>query len=133
MKPEAALVRPDRIIVLDTKAPVCPDLSGVVLPRDAERYDPVRFGQSLEDLQIVITGMVLEVAQNIGGHFRDCLNELGLPRIAFFNSADELGKRWNLFATHAAAPWIMNTAICTCRPPICRRAFWSPGSHSRPI
>ncbi len=89
MEADAALVGSDRAVVLDAIAAVDADMSGIVLPADAKRDHPVRLGHALEDLVLVVFRVVADVVEYALGDFTECLDELGLPRVALLHTLDE--------------------------------------------
>ena len=76
---DAALVRADGIVVLDTPAALDANIAIIVFPADAERHDAVGFGNAPQYLLRVIFFLVGDEIENIFRYFLNCLHELGLP------------------------------------------------------
>lgn len=89
METNAALIGPDRIVVLNAPSALDADIAVIVLPADAEGDHPVRLGDSPKDLVMVIWFLVGDEVENILGDFLHRLNKFSLSRIAFLHPLDE--------------------------------------------
>ena len=79
---DAALVRADRVVVLDAVAALHADIAGIVFPADAERYHAVRLSNAAQDLFGVVCFLVLDEIEDVFRHFLHRLHEFRLVRIA---------------------------------------------------
>ena len=89
MEPDAALVRPDGIVVLHAPAALHADIAFVVFPADAEAHHPVGLGDAAQDLVFVIERLVLDEVENIVGDFMHRLDEFRLAWIAALDALYE--------------------------------------------
>ena len=91
---EPAFVGPDRVRELHAPGAVGVDRAVVALPGNAERDDPVRLGQPLEDLQpLVFRVVLLDERDDRLGHFPHRLVELRFPRVATAQPLHEVRDR----------------------------------------
>ena len=86
---DAALVGPDRVVVLDAVAALDAHAAVVVLPADAEADHAVGLGDAAQDLLGVVGLLVLDEAEDVLGHFLHRLDELRLVRIALLDAFHE--------------------------------------------
>jgi hypothetical protein len=86
---DAALVRADRIVVLDAPAALHADIVVVVLPDDAERHHSIRLGDAAQDLIFVIERLILDELEDILRHLLHRLCEFRLAWIAALHAFHE--------------------------------------------
>jgi hypothetical protein len=86
VKANAALVGADRVVVLDPVATVDPVVPVVVFPAHAKDDDAVGFGDTAQDLRLVVLLLVLDVVEDVVGDLGDRLMELVLSRVALLDA-----------------------------------------------
>jgi len=104
---DAALVRADGIVVLDSVAALDADTVIVVFPANTKGYHPVRFGNPPQDLRRVIGFFIFDEIENIHRDFLNRLDEFGLPRIAFLDALHECRKIYMIGNGHTIPPYIV--------------------------
>ena len=82
VEPQAALVRTQRRVELDTEAAIHLHLAGVVDPRHPEDDLPLRLAQPLDDGRVDVVRMLGDDRAEALEHLVDCLVELTLARVA---------------------------------------------------
>ncbi len=82
MEPNAALVRANRHAVLDAVAAVDLHAAVVVYPGHAEHDDALGLHQALQQSVLGVAGVFCNKGPQAFHHFGDCLQKLGLPRVA---------------------------------------------------
>ena len=89
VKADAALVGPDRIVVLDPITAIDPDISFIILPAHAKDDDAVRLRHAFHDLHVVVMRLVGDIRKDAMRHLMDGLMKLGFPGISLFHSGDK--------------------------------------------
>ena len=84
------LVRPDRVVELDSPRAIRADVPATVLPRDAENDDPVRLGHPLEDLVVAVARVVATEGNDPVRDLPHGLMELALAGIPAAQAPHEL-------------------------------------------
>ena len=84
MKPQAALVRADGVVVLHAVSAVDLDLALVVHPRHPEEDRPVGLHKALQQPLVLIFGMLVENGAQRFQHFPDRLQEFLLMTVSLF-------------------------------------------------
>ena len=88
---ETALVGTDGVVELDAESALDVDLALVVLPGDAEDEDPVGLDHPLEDLLLLVLGMLLEAG---GQGVHDLLDGLVELRLRGMFALDVVHELW---------------------------------------
>jgi hypothetical protein len=76
----------------------------VVFPHAAKRDDAIGLGDAPKDLVLVVLNLVLNVVENVLGHFLDGLDEFGLAGIAAFQALEEASEIDVVGDCHAILP-----------------------------
>ena len=89
MKPKAALIGADSIVVLHPVATLYANIAIVVFPTDAEAHNTIRLRDPAEDLILVIDLFIFDVVKDVLRDLIDGLVKLGFPGVALFNTFHE--------------------------------------------
>jgi hypothetical protein len=102
VEPQAALVGADGAGELHAVAPVDLDLARVVHPGDAELDHPLGLDHPLEDLGLVVLGVLLEDHHQGTDHLADGLEELWLVGVSLLHPPHEVIHEAGDLAGHSA-------------------------------
>jgi len=83
MEAQAALVRSNGAVHLDTVAAVDLHLAVAVRPGDAEHDDALRLGHAFEDFGLLVFGVLLDEQPDRFGYLRHGLMEFSLEGVTF--------------------------------------------------
>ena len=89
MKAQPALVGADQVTVLYPPAAIDLNASFIVFPGHAERDNPVRFRQTLQEIFLFVNRVIEYFVADVVDHFPHGLKEFILPGIALF----QVGKK----------------------------------------
>ena len=100
MKTQTALVRTNGIVELNPPSTICSDIPFVVLPGDSEYDGAVGFGQSFQNLMLLILWIFLDVRHDRRNEFFHRLMKLRLTSIALNQASHEAVNRFARFDPH---------------------------------
>ena len=86
---DAALVRPDGVVVLHAPAALDADVALVVFPANTERNDAVGFGNAAQDLRFMVFFLAAHEFEDVLGDFSHRLYEFWLARITLLHPIDK--------------------------------------------
>ncbi len=107
----AALIWPNRIVVLHAPAALHANILVIIFPAHAERDDPVRFGDPAQDLVVVIFLLVGNEFVDILRNFLHSLDKFGLTNIAFLDAFHKYGKIDVITDSHFLPPTGQGAAL----------------------
>ena len=104
VKPDAALVGADGVVVLHPPAALHANIVVVILPAHPERHNTIRLGDAAQDLGFVIFRFVAYEVENILRHVGDGLHQFSLTRIAPLHPCDEAIQIDMITSAHGRSP-----------------------------
>jgi hypothetical protein len=107
VKADAALVRPNGIVVLHPPAALDADIPRIILPAHPETEHTIRLGNPAEDLLAVVSLLIGHKVENILGDLTHCLDEFSLAGIPAFDACHELRQVDMCGARHTLSPFAL--------------------------